>query len=94
LGEVATFRSGDDGRVNGSKRQVSVGRDEFGNPEPVDGADRLSEEAARSQVAEEADLGIWSESGLDEVRYLGDGQDGERRVARDALRSAERHSSW
>ncbi len=76
LGEVETFRCGDDGRVDGSERQISVVGDELGNSQPIASGDRLGEEAPRSEVTEEADLGIRPESGLDEARHLGDDENG------------------
>lgn len=89
LGEVEALCCGDDGRVNGSEREIPVEGDELGNPQPIASGDRLGEEAPRSEVTEEADFGVRSESGPDEVRHLGDDENGNEERARMLLEKLE-----
>lgn len=44
--------------VYGAKRQVSVSRNEFSDPQPIAGGYRLDDERAIGQVAEESHLGF------------------------------------
>lgn len=72
MGEIPTLCGGDHRRVDGSERKVTVDGNKLCDPEPVGGTDMLGEEISRSEVTEESDLGVRSQSGLDKVRNLGD----------------------
>ena len=69
---VETLGRGHDGRVHSPKRQVSVGRNEFGDPEPVRCRDSLWDEIAGGEVADEPHLGIDADARAEEVGHLGD----------------------
>lgn len=71
MGEVATLCYGDYGRVDSSERKITVDGNKLADPEPIGGTDLFSEEIARSEVTEESDFGVWSQSGLDKMRNLG-----------------------
>jgi hypothetical protein len=72
LCDAQALRRGDDGGVDGAEREVVVTGDELGDPERIGGVDRLERQAARSEIAEETDLGVPAEAGGDQVGDLGD----------------------
>lgn len=66
--------------VDGAEREIAVPADELGDAHPVGRCDRLDDEVAGSQVAQESDLGVAAEAAGDEARDFGDdeGRDDER----------------
>ncbi len=52
--------------------EVVVAGDELGDPQRIGGVDRLNDELARGEVAEEAHLGLPTQAGVEQVGDLGD----------------------
>ena len=66
------LRGCDDGGVDRAEREIAVGRNEFGDSEPVRGSDGLWDEIPCGKVTDEAHLGIGSDARAQQVRHLGD----------------------
>ena len=65
---------GDDRSVDRTKRKVSVGRHQLRDSKPIGWRNLLGHQLARSQVAEEAHLGLRTDSSAQQVGDLGDDQ--------------------
>ena len=65
---------GDDRSVDRTKRKVSVGCQQPNDPKPIAWRNRLGHQLARRQVAEEAHLGVRTDSSSQQVGDLGDDQ--------------------
>lgn len=63
LVHVESFRGSYDRCIHAAEPKIAVHADEFGNPKPVLGGDRVRDEAPRREVAEKANLRLNSESG-------------------------------
>ncbi len=72
LGDAQPFGGDDDRGVDGAQREVVVAGDELGDPQRIGGVDRLNDELARGEVAEEAHLGLPTQAGVEQVGDLGD----------------------
>lgn len=75
LDYAQSFRRGHDRGVDCPKRQVAVLTNQRRDAEPVFGGDRLIDEVAGGEVAEEPDLSVGPEAGRQEVGDLGHDQD-------------------
>lgn len=84
-GEVAAIERGDLGApeplgcghhrgVDRPERQVAVGRHQLGDAKPVRGRNRVRNEVAGGEVAEEADVGVDAEACTKQVGHLSDDQ--------------------
>lgn len=62
----------DDRRVDRPEREIAVGSDELGHPEPVARGHMVDGEGAARKVAEEPDLRFDAESRRQQIRDLGD----------------------
>lgn len=62
------------GRIDGSEGQISVLSYEFGDAKPISSGHRIGREIPRRKVAQEADLSLRPDTGLDEIRHLSDHQ--------------------
>lgn len=63
-----------DGSVDRPEREIAVGRDELGDPQPVRRGDGFGNEVPRREITDEAHLGIGSHTRSEQVRHLGDDQ--------------------
>ena len=63
--------------VDGTKWQVAVAPDEFGDAKPVPAGHRFGDQIAGSEVPQEADLGFNAESAGQQVGHFGDDQYGD-----------------
>jgi hypothetical protein len=72
LCDAESFGGGDDRGVDGAEWKVAVMSDEFGDAQPVRRRDRVGDQVARREVAEESDLGFGAELCAEQVRDLGD----------------------
>ena len=70
-GDAQTLGGGDDRRVNGSERLISVSMDEFGYAQPVACVDRLDVEVARGQISEKTYLCRCAKTGLYQIAHFG-----------------------
>jgi hypothetical protein len=70
LGRVEALGGGDDRGVDRAERQVAVARHQLGDPDGVGGVERLEDQVATREVAEEPDLGLPAEASAKEVRDL------------------------
>jgi hypothetical protein len=80
LGDAQPFGGGDDGRVHGAQRQVTIAGNQLCDPQPVGDGHRINGERSVGEVAEEADLWLDAEAGRQQIDDLGDdqGRDDER----------------
>lgn len=76
LGDVVAFGGCDDRSVDCPEGEVVVGGYELGDPQRVRGVDRLDDEVAGGQVAQEAHLGLPAEATGEEVGDLRDDECG------------------
>ena len=65
----------DNGGVDRSEWEVSVGASELRNPDPVGCENRFCDEIPGRQVTEKADLRIWAQPRPEQVHDLGDDED-------------------
>lgn len=77
LGLEEPPRGCDDGRVDGTEGQIAVRADQLGNAKPVSRANRFGDQVASSQVAEEANLRVSSETRAEQVDDFGDDEFGD-----------------
>ncbi len=63
LVDAQPFCCGDNGGVYGTKRQVSLPSNKFGDPQPISRCDRLDSERTIGQVAEESHFSFGAQSG-------------------------------
>ena len=66
------FGGCDDRGVDGSEREVPVAPHEFRDAQPVPGGDRLRDEVAGGEVAEESDLRFDTQARPEQIDDLGD----------------------
>jgi hypothetical protein len=80
LGGAESLGNGDHGCVHGAEGQVAVSADELGDAHPVSRSDRLGDEVAGRQVAQESDLGVAADAAGNETYDFGDheGRDDQR----------------
>ena len=71
LGNLQTLSGGDNRGIDCAQRKVSISSNKLRYPEPVGGAHRLRGECARSQIANETNLGVDAQPTADEVGHLG-----------------------
>lgn len=76
LGDAVAFSGCDDRGVDCPEGEVVVGGYELGDPQRVRGVDRLDDEVAGGQVAQEAHLGLPTEATGEEVGDLRDDERG------------------
>ena len=65
----------DDGCVDGSERKVATPRHQLGDAHPVGCGNRLNDQVAGGDIAEEANLGIEAQSRAEQVDHFGDDKD-------------------
>jgi len=70
LHEVETLGHGDNRGVHGAEGEVAIGRHELRDPEPVRRANRLRDQVPGRQITQESDLGVRTESRLEEVGHF------------------------
>ena len=63
LVDFQPFRCGHHGGVYGAKRQISVPRNKFGDPQPISRCYRLDDERTIGQVAEESHFSFGAQPG-------------------------------
>ena len=74
LGDAEPLGRGDDRGVDGAQRQVAVEADELGDPHQVGRLDRLEDQVAGGEVAEQADLAVVAASGREQMGDLGEAE--------------------
>jgi hypothetical protein len=85
VADVPALGYGDDRRVYCPERQIAICGNELGDAEPIAGWHRLDREGATGEVAEEADLGLDTKPGRQQVGDFGDNEDRDDERARMAL---------
>jgi hypothetical protein len=90
VGDIETLGGDNDRRVNGSEREIPIGRDEFGDSQPVAGRNGLDRERPGGEIAEEADLGFRAEARPQEVGDLCHDKDWDDERTRVGLEQFER----
>ena len=77
FGGIKPLGHGDHGGVDRAQRQIAVLGYELGDADRITSVQRLDEEVAGGQVAKEADLGLPSKPGANQIDDLGDDESGE-----------------
>lgn len=74
LPEIQALSGGDDRRAHGAQGHVAVTGNKLRDPQPVGHGDRLDDEGATGEVAEETNLGRCAQAGREQVDHLRDDQ--------------------
>lgn len=82
LVDPESFRTGDHRRVHGAQGQAAVLVDQVSDPQPVGRVDGLDIERPGGQVREEAQLGLCTKPGTEQVDHLGDHEGGDDQRSR------------
>lgn len=72
IADTQPFCCGHHGGVYGAKRQVSVPRNKFSDPQPISRGHRFDGERPIGQVAEEPHLSFGAQPGAQQVDHFGD----------------------
>lgn len=76
VSDAESFGCCDHRSVGCAEREIAIARDEFCDPQPVAGHDRLRKQVACREVSEETHLGIDAKACAEEVGDLGDDECG------------------
>lgn len=76
---VESFRGSYDRCIHTAEREIAVDAHKLGDPKPVLGGDRVRDQAAGREVAEEPNLRLNAESGPQEVHHFGDDELGDQK---------------